>query len=480
MSGTPDELETLLRTMKQDIQTLRERKTWVPTANPTYESIVVDGDVDVTGSLAAHAFSQNGKTVLDSDSLVQHGVVLGETNGTWTVKLDSGVTLPEVRSLVKQPIWTGQRVLVSPDALGHWLIYGRRNLKRWRIPPLIALTGARDYGAGFTGGAGYLTGDGIAVLQGLIIPSTGAIATGTTLFTLPTELKPDIPASSYIRFPVNVSDLSQCIDIYGDGTVKTPMAISASNYIALTNIIYPTAAAGFTWTAVAAQGTSGVPAFANSWLNSASAGALNARWSLDSYGILWVQGLITNAGTPTTATPMIALPASMLPWGALTVLTVGNGGVFGFASVDTGASGHNPAGINWVTGSTFSAGGYQGLGTMMIPTAANTLSWSQPTVVSQNSWANSGGIYPTFQMAVRRDIALLAGLVTGGTIGSKGMFLPPALQISPVQGGTAGLIQNRPSNAARGRLDIWPNGDVIPQQGSNVWFSLDSFGYIVE
>lgn len=487
MSRQPT-MEGLLGDLLSRVEALETRKSIVPSQNPTLDSAIINGDLTVVDNLAVGgvidvpAIELNGTDLAAKmlGNLVQYGVITGESGGTWSMKLDSGTTLTGVRAQAKMQPWVGQRYGVVPDGTGGWVLYGRRALPRQKLTSV--LTGGRSYGSGFSEPYGYLTGDGIAVLQGLMVPSSSNVNAGTVVFWLPSWLCPDIPATNYIAFSVNVSDTVGMLLVYGSGAVVTALAIPASDYLSLTGIAYPTAAAGLTWTNVAPQGTVGVPAFANGWVSRASVAptATVPRWALDSYGCLWVQGQLQNPAVPATNTAIIALPASMTPSAQMIYPVVGNGGLFGVVYVDNGASGHIPAGIDYNSASSMAAGGYHDLGSLCIPTNANTLSWSPYPLVNFASWVTYGAINTAPMFAVRRDLIILQGLISTGTIGSAFNYLPNALHMDNAIGGSSGLLQNRPSNGARGRLDIWPSGAVIPQQGSNAWFSMDGFTYVAE
>ena len=85
----------------------------------------------------------------------------------------------------------------------------------------------------------------------------------------------------------------------------------------------------------------------------------------------------------------------------------------------------------------------------------------------QNGWVNFGGAEAT--AAFRKDgegTVHIKGLIKLGTLGSHAFTLPVGYR--PLLEHTVAAIANN----AIGRLMIQPSGLVVPQSGSNVWFSI--------
>lgn len=91
--------------------------------------------------------------------------------------------------------------------------------------------------------------------------------------------------------------------------------------------------------------------------------------------------------------------------------------------------------------------------------------WIVPTLL--NGWANFGAGNQTAQYRRVGEIVQIRGLVSGGTM-SAAIFTFPAGYRAP-----SSLIFASISNSAIGQLLINSTGDVVPQSGSNVWFSVN-------
>lgn len=91
----------------------------------------------------------------------------------------------------------------------------------------------------------------------------------------------------------------------------------------------------------------------------------------------------------------------------------------------------------------------------------------------QNSWANINGVYSS--MSFSRDSlgrVTLMGIGKSGTIGLPMFTLPVGYR--PVKN----LYLPTATNGAAGICEIWPDGRVVPQIGSNGSFSLDGITFL--
>ena len=97
--------------------------------------------------------------------------------------------------------------------------------------------------------------------------------------------------------------------------------------------------------------------------------------------------------------------------------------------------------------------------------------WIAPTLL--NGWVNYGA--PNQVAGYRKvgDLVFLRGTVKSGTVGTgTPVFTLPAGYRPPVQ-----YARAVPSNNALGRVDVYVNGNVVVNFGSNLWVALD--GYVV-
>jgi hypothetical protein len=90
--------------------------------------------------------------------------------------------------------------------------------------------------------------------------------------------------------------------------------------------------------------------------------------------------------------------------------------------------------------------------------------WIAPTLL--NSWANYGGGFVAAGYTKVGPAVYIRGTVKTGAIGSTIFTLPAGYRPS------ATMIFSIVSNSLFGRMDIWPDGQVVSNVGSSTAFSL--------
>jgi hypothetical protein len=376
-------------------------------------------------------------------------------------------------------IWPGDRVGVIRDDGDGYMIVGKVMPRRYVIEALPS-SKFRYYDALWQEASIYLADDGWVVWQGIDLAAVSIDPT-SVLMVLPPELRPDIPAGTRIRFPVQVADAPNWVDIYADGTVKSGATLTAlSSYFGFSGIMYPTAAAGSVWTRVAAQGTTGVPAFAGGFTDYSATDATftPCRWTVDSYGLMHFQGMLKYPGTiPAGNTAVIALDAAHLPVYQHHFPSAANSGWQYWGADQGGTSGgtHAPAALNYKAGVT-AANGNSTITGVRMPLQSNTITWEDARIT--NGWAWFGGVFPKPQIGRRGQFSITQGLVGSGTVGQTITPIPMGMRASGSIWGTdpttnSGLLFLAVSADARGRIDIAPRGALIATQVSNQWVSMD-------
>lgn len=107
---------------------------------------------------------------------------------------------------------------------------------------------------------------------------------------------------------------------------------------------------------------------------------------------------------------------------------------------------------------------------MRPPATAVAEQWTAPSLT--NSWVNFGSAFnPVGYWKDNNGTVFLRGVVKSGVMGSSIFTLPAGYRPA-----------NRPlcatiSNDAFARVDIFATGEVMPQVGSNVYFSLDNISF---
>lgn len=97
-------------------------------------------------------------------------------------------------------------------------------------------------------------------------------------------------------------------------------------------------------------------------------------------------------------------------------------------------------------------------------TVYDETSWTTPTLL--NSWVDYGLGRQAVRYKKTGGQVEIQGVLKSGTIASPAFTLPAGYRPA------SGLMWAANANDAIGRLDIEPDGDVIPSFGSNVWFSI--------
>jgi hypothetical protein len=293
------------------------------------------------------------------------------------------------------------------------------------------------------------TADGMVVLGGLITDSgwrsPGAIA------QLPEGFRPD----ARVQFALENNDTAKSIDVRADGWIVSQQSWT-DGYISLDGISFP--AAGIAdWVSPAG--------FSNSWHSSGSNYGPTGFW-LDSTGCVWVRGQIVGGSSGTDNTPMVQVPSSAYNSKYQNHMVATSGAGYGGVGILNGGGT-----LNWKPNTVTN---WLSLGGVWYETAASTLSWTAPTL--KNGWVNSAttGAPPIGYTKLANGLVRIRGLGASGTLGQPAFTLPAGLRPKYQ------LLFDRMSNNAFGRLDVRTNGDVVPQAGSNAWFSFDTLVFLGE
>lgn len=321
---------------------------------------------------------------------------------------------------------------------------------------------------------------GIVILSGLMTNAGAAIGAFGQIGQLPPGFRPD----RRMWFPINNSDVSNGIYIDPDGKIYNGNAvtISTGSYLSFDGISYPAAGVA-TWTDIGAAGSG--TAFAGAW---AAYGGFQPRyWKDPNTGVVWLDGMITN---PTAAnwaneTLMFTLPTTHQSYKQAHMVTNTNY-VLGLVGVTASGTAGPVAGsgVLFKTHSPAQTSGFISLGGIKIITqdALTKLRWWSPRAVWNNAWVNYDATsYTQFQLGLANDgVVYSSGLIKSGTLGSKFTIPPRNYQTQYRQ------IHHAVAANARARIDLrgaddqevysaaYAPGAIIPQQGSNAWFSMDN------
>lgn len=308
---------------------------------------------------------------------------------------------------------------------------------------------------------------GLVMLSGLL-RSSGALAGGTVIATLPVGFRPDVR----LVFNVEFADTAKAITILPNGDIDVRgSGFTSGNYISIDGIAFWEASVP-TWTNIGSGGSSFASGFGS---NPAWEGVYGvpAYWK-DPYGFVWFRGLLRNqAAQSVDNTVAINMPATHRFHRQAHLRTAGDDG-FSFLGA------RPTSGVDWKIGAPGSNGSWHTLSPIILITqeAKDNNPW-KPVSWWNNSWANySVPQFPAGGYLLREDgLRISEGLIGSGTIGAR----PFVLHETEMWPATGLKIISTVSAQLRARIDIYGTeaanidmGAFYASQGSNSWFSLDS------
>lgn len=368
-----------------------------------------------------------------------------------------------------------RRVLLQRDYTNStWVIEGQKDPNKILLPLASNWTSYNLIVGSHTWALpkAQLLPSGIVVLSGLI-RAKGTVTDGQLVGTLPSGMRPDYE----IIFGVNQSDTTKYVAIKTDGRILFGEGMTGpTGFISLDGIAFPAAGVA-SWTFVDPAGTAGSDhTFANGWTEYASGGGVwgRCRYWKDPYGFVWLGGMAAAGGTADN-TKIFSMNSSCTAYRQQHVATVAMSN-FGIVGVQDGQ-----AQVNYKLGSA--GNGWISLGgvTFVTPDAHNNNPWyTWPTLL--NGWLNydTAGFKNVASLRRGDGLGFLHGMIKSGLIGGQLAYLEQ--ESMPEQD----ILMHAAANAARARVDLGGReitsklqGAVYPQQGSNVWYSLDSLKYMI-
>lgn len=298
-----------------------------------------------------------------------------------------------------------------------------------------------DYGNTYAVHAYTRTAQGVVMLKGLIMGG----ANGTLIGTLPVGYRP----SARLLFGTGTNpDVSSRIDIlptgeiYSQGTDPGWLSLDGINFMP----------SGTTWT--------DLPLY-NSWTNWGAPYANIQASPIDASGRAHVQGL-GRQGVFTDNTQIAQLPTGYQT--SEYYHMPGRGAGFNLVGLTTTGA----IVAKGVDGNTYST-----TQLMYYPSGQGT--WANLSL--QNGWIGFGAPYTAPQYTKGSDgIVTVKGLIKSGNSGVDTVIAVLPVGYRPKER----LLLTSPSNAAYGRFDVLPNGEIHIMTGSNIWASLDGITFRAE
>lgn len=376
----------------------------------------------------------------------------------------------------------GQTVVLTRNMDGSYTILGPETTSI-TFPNQITLpflNGTTQYPSPYDTPSFSKTLSGIVVVKGMLNSgSVTGVTAGTVIATLPAGFTPD----TYLDFPIEWDNGggngTSWATVRPDGTIRLGVTIpSGAVWYSLSGIKFPAAGVA-TWTPVQPQGTTvsagtNAAVFQNGFVDGGNANYGACAWWKDSYGFVWWRGQIsTGTASLAAATAMMYHDASIHVLLQQHFMSTTSTGAFSY--IGTLPLATLPSGFATGTNVGTTVGLLQSLAPVVYPGGSDPGLTSISSFV--DSWVNfdTGTTYARAAYYKRTDkLVCLQGLIKSGTLATGAFTLPAGLRPS------AESVASAVSNAAIGRLDVQGAGGVVPNAGSNTWFSLDGHVFIAE
>jgi hypothetical protein len=155
-------------------------------------------------------------------------------NGDGTVDADG---IPAIRCMesYKQPA-VGDVIVITQSSSGNWLAWGRTTTVDPDWVNLTLASGYQNPGHGYT--ASYLREGRRIYLRGRIGPTSGTIADGATLLTLPAAINPGVAAAWAVARDAGVAPSVLRLEILTTGAIRTFQSSNLPTWVSLDGISY--------------------------------------------------------------------------------------------------------------------------------------------------------------------------------------------------------------------------------------------------
>lgn len=162
------------------------------------------------------------------------GAIVTAVNANGTVDADGleGIRCMETYS---QPA-VGDLIYVTQSSSGNWLAWGRAATVGQTWTNLTLASGFQHPGHGWT--ASYLREGRRIWLRGRIGPTSGSIADGATISTLPAAIRPGVAAAWAVARDAAVTPATIRLEITTAGVLRTFQSTNLPTWVGLDGITY--------------------------------------------------------------------------------------------------------------------------------------------------------------------------------------------------------------------------------------------------
>lgn len=156
------------------------------------------------------------------------------------VNVDGTVAVTGIPAVRCMPTYdlpaVGDVIVIDQNSSGNWLAWGRMSTATQTWTPLTLASGFQNPGHGFT--PGYLREGRRIWLRGRIGPTSGTIADGATLLTLPAALQPGVSMSWAVARDSGAYPAVLRLEITVTGTMRIFQASNLPTWVSLDSISY--------------------------------------------------------------------------------------------------------------------------------------------------------------------------------------------------------------------------------------------------
>lgn len=194
-------------------------------------ALAVNRDLTAALKRQAQRVGEEAPSVRGSDWRL---AVVTAVNGDGTVAADG---IPSIRCMESYVLPAEDDVIViDQNSSGNWLAWGRTATVTQDWTTLTLASGYTNPGHGWT--ASYLREGRRVWLRGRLGPTSGTIADGATLLTLPTALHPGVSVAWAVTRDASVAPAVCRLEIGAAGVVRTFQSTNLPTWVALDGISY--------------------------------------------------------------------------------------------------------------------------------------------------------------------------------------------------------------------------------------------------
>jgi hypothetical protein len=191
----------------------------------------INRDLSAAISRKAQRVGERAPSVRGSDWRL---AVVSAENSNGTVDADG---IEDIRCMESYSLPTvGDVIVITQSSSGNWLALGRTTSVDPDWTPLTLASGYTNPGHGYT--ASYLRDGRRIWMRGRIGPTSGTIADGATLATIPTAIRPGVAVAWAVARDAGTMPAVCRLEITAAGALRTFQSTNLPTWVSLDGISY--------------------------------------------------------------------------------------------------------------------------------------------------------------------------------------------------------------------------------------------------